>query len=77
MDEARSCEVGPAAMPAPRAKRGRAGHDVSASLEATGLSTVVLKPFLSVDFVGVTPTNSTLGGSGPDGRRGWFSHQVS
>ena len=38
----------PAAMPAPRAKRGRAGHDVSASLGATGLSTVVLKPFLSL-----------------------------
>jgi hypothetical protein len=37
-----------AAMPAPRAKPGRAGHDVSASLAARGLSTVVLKPFLSL-----------------------------
>ena len=43
-----------AAMPAPRAKPGRAGHDrgaghdVSASLAATGSSTVVLKPFLSL-----------------------------
>jgi hypothetical protein len=35
-------------MPAPRAKPGRAGHDVSASLAETGLSTVVLKPFLSL-----------------------------
>jgi hypothetical protein len=35
-------------MPAPHAKPGRAGHDVSASLAATGLSTVVLKPFLSL-----------------------------
>jgi hypothetical protein len=39
---------GSAAMPAPRAKPGRAGHDVSASLAATGLSTVVFKPFLSL-----------------------------
>lgn len=37
-----------AAMAAPHAKPGRAGHDVSASLAATGLSTVVLKPFLSL-----------------------------
>jgi hypothetical protein len=37
-----------APMPAPRAKRGRAGHDVTARLAATGLSTVVLKPVLSL-----------------------------